>query len=122
MPCWPRAQYRLCCLGVRDIAGATAGLYRDGGIIDYHHDLPHSDDNRLTLYPHFYDYIVPGWFDKKLKWRRPSAANVDRTILISPSRDFVAKLPNAKIPDRRDFVSLSAAERVRGLEAMHRRL
>jgi hypothetical protein len=99
--------------GVRDIAGARPGVYRDGGVIDYHLDIPHSADERLTLFPHFYGRIVPGWFDKKLKWRRPQPGNVDRTILISPSDDFVARLPNGKIPDRSDFLNYEPAERVR---------
>ncbi|MDJ0709818.1 MAG: patatin-like phospholipase family protein [Woeseiaceae bacterium] len=99
--------------GVRDIAGARPGVYRDGGVIDYHLDLPHSADERLTLFPHFYGRIVPGWFDKKLKWRRPQAGNVDRTILVSPSDEFVASLPNRKIPDRSDFVNFAPAERER---------
>jgi len=99
--------------GVRNISGAKPGVYRDGGIIDYHLDLPHSSKERITLFPHFYDRIVPGWFDKRLKWRRPHPGNVDRTILVSPSADFVAKLPNAKIPDRSDFVKFSPDERVK---------
>jgi hypothetical protein len=33
-------------------------------------------------------------------------------ILLSPSPAFVARLPNAKIPDRRDFIAYSAAERI----------
>jgi hypothetical protein len=99
--------------GVADIAGAAPGIYRDGGVIDYHLDLPHSADERITLFPHFYGRIVPGWFDKKLTWRRPQAGNVDRTILISPSDDFVAALPYGKIPDRTDFRNFSPAERVR---------
>ena len=99
--------------GVRDINGATRGVYRDGGVIDYHHDLPHSAADKLTLYPHFYDRITPGWFDKNLGWRQPHPRNVDRTILISPSAEFVARLPNAKIPDRTDFVNYSPAERIK---------
>ena len=99
--------------GVRDIAGARPGVYRDGGVIDYHLDLPHSAHERITLFPHFYGRIVPGWFDKKLTWRRPQAGNVDRTILISPSDAFVAKLPNGKIPDRTDFMNFEPTERVR---------
>ena len=99
--------------GVRDIAGAKPGVYRDGGVIDYHLDLPHSAAERLTLFPHFYSRIVPGWFDKKLKWRRPQAGNVERTILVSPSDEFVASLPYAKIPDRTDFANFEPAERVR---------
>ena len=99
--------------GVADIEGARPGVYRDGGVIDYHLDLPHSADERLTLFPHFYGRIVPGWFDKKLKWRKPEAGNVDRTILISPSDQFVARLPYGKIPDRTDFVNYDPAERKR---------
>jgi hypothetical protein len=103
--------------GVRNIDGAAPGVYRDGGLIDYHHDLPHSDAERLTLYPHFYSHIVPGWFDKKLGWRRPRPEHVDRTILISPSDEFVSRLPNRKIPDRTDFVNYAPAERIAAWEA-----
>jgi hypothetical protein len=98
--------------GVRDIAGAPPGMYRDGGVIDYHIDLPQSDNERLSLFPHFYNFLKPGWFDKRLSWRRPRPLNVDRMILLSPSPAFVARLPNAKIPDRRDFIAYSAAERI----------
>ena len=103
----------LVLTGVRDINGATDGVYRDGGVIDYHHDLPHSAEERLTLYPHFYDRIVPGWFDKKLGWRRPHPDHVDRTVLISPSAEFVSRLPNGKIPDRSDFVNYTPNERIK---------
>ena len=34
-------------------------------------------------------------------------------ILVSPSAEFVARLPNGKIPDRKDFVTYSAEERLR---------
>ena len=99
--------------GVRDIAGAPPGVYRDGGVIDYHLDVPQSAPERLTLYLHFIDRIVPGWFDKRLSWRKPDPSNVARTILVSPSKEFVARLPYAKIPDRRDFVNFEPEERVR---------
>lgn len=101
----------LALSGVRDISGATPGIYRDGGIIDYHHDLPHSSKERLTLYPHFFDRFIPGWFDKKLTWRRPNPAHTDNTILISPSAEFVSRLPHAKIPDRTDFLNYTPVER-----------
>jgi hypothetical protein len=101
----------LVLAGVRDIDGAKKGVYRDGGIIDYHHDLPHSAEHKLTLYPHFYDRIVPGWFDKNIGWRHPNPVHIDRTILISPSDEFVSRLPNAKIPDRTDFVNFSPTDR-----------
>jgi len=103
----------LVLCGVRDIDGAPPGMYRDGGVIDYHLDFAHSDSNRLALYLHFYNYIKPGWFDKHLSWRRSRPASTDRTILISPSPEFVAGLPNGKIPDRRDFADLAPKERVR---------
>jgi hypothetical protein len=103
--------------GVNNIHGARPGVYRDGGVIDYHLDLPHSERERLTLFPHFYDRIVPGWFDKKLRWRRPHPGNVDRTVLVSPSEQFVAKLPNAKIPDRSDFLNYAPEERVAAWKA-----
>jgi len=99
--------------GVKDIEGAEPGIYRDGGVIDYHLDLPHSDADRLTLYPHFFDRIVPGWFDKKLGWRKPAPDHVDRTIVVSPSREFVQQLPHNKIPDRTDFTAYEPLERIR---------
>ena len=97
--------------GVRDIAGAPRGVYRDGGIIDYHLDLPTSVDGRLTLFPHFFSYLKPGWFDKKLSWRRHRPDNIDRTILICPSAEFVSRLPNRKVPDRTDFQTMDPAAR-----------
>ena len=99
--------------GVRDIEGAPAGVYRDGGIIDYHLDFPHSAPDKLALYLHFYNFIKPGWFDKHLPWRKAKPESIDRTLLISPSPEFVAGLPNGKIPDRHDFVNLAPAERVK---------
>lgn len=97
--------------GVRNISGAPPGIYRDGGIIDYHLDLPTSDTDRLTLFPHFFEQLIPGWFDKKLRWRRHSAINTDRTIVICPSAEFIADLPNGKVPDRSDFRTMSPALR-----------
>jgi len=99
--------------GVRDIDGARPGVYRDGGIIDYHVDIPHSNADRLALFPHFYPRIVPGWFDKRLVRRKPRPDNVSRTVLVCPSEAFVAGLPNGKIPDRFDFQRYDPAERVR---------
>jgi hypothetical protein len=99
--------------GVKDIDGAPAGVYRDGGIIDYHLDLPLSDPDRLTLFPHFFDQLVPGWFDKKLSWRRLQPQHTDRTILIFPSAEFIHGLPNNKIPDRSDFATMSPELRVK---------
>lgn len=99
--------------GVRDIAGAPKGIYRDGGVIDYHLDLATSPDRKLTLFPHFFDYLKPGWFDKKLAWRRHDPRNIDRTVVICPSAEFVSRLPNRKVPDRTDFETMEPAERRR---------
>ncbi|WP_444848577.1 patatin-like phospholipase family protein [Duganella caerulea] len=92
---------------VSAIAGAPAGDYWDGGLIDYHLHLPYQRDPGLVLYPHFSDYIVPGWLDKSMPWRHtrpgPDHPALDNVILVSPSPDFVASLPNGKLPDRRDF-------------------
>jgi hypothetical protein len=93
--------------GVPDIPGAPPGMYRDGGIIDYHLDLPTSPPGKITLFPHFFDQLIPGWFDKKLPWRRHTPANIDRTLVVSPSPEFIASLPNSKIPDRTDFTTMS---------------
>ena len=99
---------------VRDIAGAPAGLYRDGGIIDYHFDLPflENDPDGIVLYPHFYEYVVPGWFDKPLVWRRRRAVNMENVLLIAPGAEFIAGLPFGKIPDRKDFEHLGTDERL----------
>jgi hypothetical protein len=99
--------------GVRNIEGAPAGIYRDGGVIDYHLDLPLSESDRLTLFPHFFEYLIPGWFDKKLTWRRPDPRHIDRTVLVCPSAEFVDSLPNRKIPDRSDFETMSPELRVK---------
>ncbi|SDB10251.1 hypothetical protein SAMN02927930_00382 [Pseudidiomarina indica] len=97
--------------GVRDIAGAPPGMYRDGGITDYHFDLDLSGVDGLVLYPHFYSEVIPGWFDKQLKWRRTTGAHWPQVVLIAPSAEFVKSLPYGKIPDRSDFAKLSVAER-----------
>jgi hypothetical protein len=99
--------------GVRDPVGAPAGLYRDGGMVDYHFDLPFKPQQGLVLYPHFSPLLKPGWFDKPLPWRKVQASNYSHTLMISPSREFVASLPYGKIPDRRDFERLDNDSRIR---------
>lgn len=99
--------------GVPTIPGAPPGLYRDGGIVDYHFDCPMAGDDGLVLYPHFYPYLVPGWFDKLLPWRRAGARALDRTVVLCPSEAFVAALPGGKIPDRKDFWAFDDEERLR---------
>ena len=84
--------------GVRSVKGAPEGLYWDGGITDYHFDLPFHLIEGLVLYPHFSPVITPGWFDKKLFWRQPSSRHFDNVVLLTPSAEFTARLPGGKIP------------------------
>ncbi len=93
---------------VRDIAGAPPGLYWDGALVDYHLLLPYprrSTADRIVFYPHFNDFVTPGWLDKHLPWRRSPRAHpwLEDMLLVSPSPAFLATLPNGKLPDRRDF-------------------
>ena len=93
--------------GEVDIPQAPPGMYRDGGLIDYHMDLDYRLDDGLVLFPHFSTRIVPGWLDKFLPWRKPHAHHLDRVLMIAPSAELLARLPNGKIPDRRDFEQYS---------------
>lgn len=89
--------------GVQEIAGATAGVYRDGGIIDYHLNLDFRALPGLVLYPHFTPKVIAGWLDKFLPLRHANANFMDNWVLIAPSKEFVQSLPEQKIPDRKDF-------------------
>jgi hypothetical protein len=94
---------------VHDIPGAPNGAYWDGGITDYHLHLNYAaeagalEDKKLVLYPHFQKAVVPGWLDKSLRWRHASTPFLDTTILLAPNPEWVATLPNGKLPDRTDF-------------------
>lgn len=87
---------------VRGIVDAPEGAYRDGGLIDYHIDLPFQSQG-IVLYPHFTDSITPGWFDKMFKSRKSNPHNQARTVLISPSQEYLKSLPFGRLPDRKDF-------------------
>ena len=95
---------------VRDIPGAPTGVYLDGGMIDYHMDLslcggmdlPLRDGTENLLFlPHFCETVTTGWLDKFLPWRKPE--NLGNVVLVAPSQEFLATLPNGKVPDRHDF-------------------
>jgi len=93
---------------VRDIPGAPPGLYWDGALIDYHLLLPYQRQRpaeRIVFYPHFNDFVTPGWLDKHLPWRRSPRAHpwLDDMLLVAPSPAFLATLPNGRLPDRQDF-------------------
>jgi Patatin-like phospholipase len=108
---------------VHDIAGAAPGAYWDGGITDYHLHLDYRASCEATpdavsgvasgaasgvatgvvLYPHFQRAVVPGWLDKSLKWRHRSTHFLDDVIVLAPRPEWIATLPNKKLPDRTDF-------------------
>ena len=94
---------------VRSIAGTPANAaYWDGGLIDYHLYWPWHQLDGLVLYPHFCANVTAGWLDKFLPWRKHGVGAqgkdwLSNIILIAPSESLIAKLPNAKLPDRNDF-------------------
>lgn len=104
---------------VHNIPGAPPGAYWDGGITDYHLHLDYAGSTRnqradesgsgaggggLVLYPHFQRAVVPGWLDKGLRWRHRATHFLDNLLLLAPHPDWVKALPNAKLPDRKDFM------------------
>ncbi len=96
---------------VHDIEGAPSGAYWDGGITDYHLHLDwhtntstHSKSG-LVVYPHFQKAVIPGWLDKRLKWRHKATSFLSNTIVLAPNPEWVKTLPNGKLPDRQDFAT-----------------
>ncbi len=99
---------------VKNIPGAPKGAYRDGGVIDYHLDIDFMRrEDKIVLYPHYKDRIVPGWFDKRLPGRKPCANRMAQVLMVSPSESFVSKLPLGKISDRNDFLLFKGRDRER---------
>ncbi len=108
---------------VHNVPGGPPGAYWDGGITDYHLHLNYASDliaagqgadwaggqkglksAGLVLYPHFQKSVVPGWLDKGLKWRHKATHFLDNMVLLAPDPEWIKQLPNAKLPDRTDFV------------------
>lgn len=104
----------LVIASVKNIPGGPLGTYRDGGLVDYHMDLPLAEPKGLTLLPHFSEQVVPGWFDRSFTSRQPQ--NLDHTVLLAPSEAMLARLPHGKVPDRKDFAlyGLDNAARIQG--------
>ncbi|MBA7565718.1 hypothetical protein ES708_07403 [subsurface metagenome] len=99
---------------VTDIPGARKGSYRDGGIIDYHMDVPFTKDGGgIVLFSHYTDRIIPGWFDKTLPWRKPDPSHVENLLLLHPTEAFMRRLPYGRIPDRNDFRLFSGRDKER---------
>lgn len=92
--------------GVHDIYGAPRGVYRDGGLIDYH--LSHqfaARENETVLFFHHQERIIPGWLDKKITRRLPEPHTLNNVLMVFPSQSFIENLPGEKVPDRTDFVT-----------------
>jgi len=98
--------------GISEIEGVRKGIYRDGGIIDYHFDVAFPKKG-LVLYPHFHPIIKTGWFDKGLKYRHAKAENFDNVVMITPSESHIKSLPYQKITDRSDFEKLDTDTRIK---------
>lgn len=96
--------------GMKDIVNSPLGMYRDGGIVDYHFDFQIQNAG-LTLYPHFSSTLRAGWFDKSLS-RKVTLAHYDRIVIVCPSQKFIQALPHHKIPDRTDFVTMQRKQRI----------
>ena len=102
--------------GVRNIPGAKSGVFRDGGIVDYQLNQDyHPGNGGLTLFFHYQERIVPGWFDKALSWRKPPRGSLDRVLQVFPGEAFLKLLPEGRLPDREDFRNFvdDPAERIR---------
>jgi hypothetical protein len=96
----------LLVAGIRNIYGSPNGVYRDGGLLDYHLNEQYANkDGDLVLLFHHQERIIPGWLDKKLKSRGASSDLLENVLMVYPSEEFIKKLPNGKVPDRDDFVA-----------------
>ncbi len=120
---------------VHNISGAPPGAYWDGGLTDYHLHLDwrqsatdfiainplntlanienSAKKTSVVLYPHFQQAVVPGWLDKSWKKRHASTPMLDDMVVLAPRPEWVATLPDAKLPDRSDFTRTDLAARVK---------
>ncbi|MFO7568406.1 MAG: hypothetical protein R6W75_01315 [Smithellaceae bacterium] len=106
----------LVVAGVKNIYGAPRGVYRDGGLIDYHLSQPlAAKEDDLVLFFHHDERIIPGWLDKKIKRRTPDEETLRNTVMVFPAPSFIDKLPDGKVPDRDDFLTYvdDPAQRIR---------
>jgi len=93
--------------GVRNIYGAPTGIYRDGGLFQYHFNQFYpAREGDLTLFFHHQESLTPGWLDKKLKCRRVPGSYLENAVMVFPTEEFVGSLPNGKVPDRDDLAEL----------------
>ena len=93
-----------------DVPGIS-GTHFDGGIIDYF-DFEFTRDDRLVLFPHFFDKITLAGSTSSGKKRFPTTRALDDVVMIAASDAFVATLPGGKVPDRDDFLDFGEPERI----------
>ncbi len=94
----------LSAAGVRDIYGAPGGMYRDGGLTDYHLNQKYSGgEGSVTLLFNHQRHLIPTWLDKSLPSRQPPAEYLEDVLMVYPSSDFMRQLPYGQAPDRKDF-------------------
>ncbi len=106
---------------MRNIPGAPAGAYVDGGLTDYHLRAAYGDGDGLVLLPHYQRQILPRWLDRfAIASRQPAAAATADLLLLHPSPEYTAGLPDGHIPDRDDFKRFAATpqERIRRWRAV----
>ncbi|MBW2544499.1 MAG: patatin-like phospholipase family protein [Deltaproteobacteria bacterium] len=107
----------LAAAGVRDIYGAPGGMYRDGGLTDYHLNQKYSGGKgAITLMFNHQKRIIPTWMDKRLPSRQPPREYLEDVLMVHPSDDFIRKLPYNRVPDRGDFKRYAdnPSKRIRG--------
>ncbi len=102
----------LVCTPVRDIAGAPAGCYWDGALVDYHLLLPYPQLTRggdraphrlLSTLQRLRDAGAGSTSTCRGARRRAATPGSTTCCWWRPSPAFLARLPNGKLPDRQDF-------------------
>jgi hypothetical protein len=91
----------------------SLGVLRDGGLVDYHFDKLELEGDGLILYPHFSNRLEPGWLERFGRPAPVSQRILDRMVLISPHPDWVATLPDGRIPCRTDSARFGESVRQR---------
>ena len=96
----------LAVAGIRDIFGAPNGIYRDGGMVDYHINESFTNNPQaITLFFSHQRQSQPTWMDRGLKYRHSPDTFMDNVLMVYPTSAFIASLPNGKVPDRDDFLT-----------------
>lgn len=83
---------------------SPVGRLRDGGLVDYHLTfLPVQPSHGLIFYPHFDTELREGYLERLWGIRNNHMdKNLDRAVLLTPSREWLRSLPLGRLPDRKD--------------------